>query len=159
MEVELQGAGIRRGYVRGGSRAAGGVTEGQIRLRQPLTGQGARAHDAGLQGLLLAAVALTRGAEKSTGSHRRRRNVAHLPPGASFRVASKTSFGKSACACFTQTMACSFVPDSLAFLPMNTTSSTEPKPASATKTNPSSMPEVSLSRPKPSPRGWGIQVR
>ena len=48
----------------------GGVSEGQIRLRQPLTGQGARAHDAGLQGLLLAAVALTRGAEKSTGSHR-----------------------------------------------------------------------------------------
>ena len=74
MEVELQGAGLRRGYVRGGSRAAGGVSEGKIRLRQPLTGQGARAHDAGLQGLLLAAVALTRGAEKSTGSHRRHRN-------------------------------------------------------------------------------------
>ena len=70
MEVELQGAGIRRGYVRGGSRAAGGVLEGKIRLLQPLTGQGARAHDAGLQGLLLAVVALTRGAEKSTGSHR-----------------------------------------------------------------------------------------
>ena len=70
MEVELQGAGIRRGYVRGGSRAAGGVSEGKIRLRQPLTGQGARAHDVGLQGLLLAAVALTQGAEKSTGSHR-----------------------------------------------------------------------------------------
>ena len=70
MEVELQGAGIRREYVHGGSRAAGGVSEGKIRLRQPLTGQGARAHDAGLQGLLLAAVALTRGAEKSTGSHR-----------------------------------------------------------------------------------------
>ena len=51
MEVELQGAGIRRGYVRGGSRAAGGVSEGKIRLRQPLTGQGARARDAGLQGL------------------------------------------------------------------------------------------------------------
>ena len=51
MEVELQGAGIRRGYVHGGSRAAGGVSEGKIRLRQPLTGQGARAHDAGLQGL------------------------------------------------------------------------------------------------------------
>ena len=47
MEVELQGAGIRRGYVHGGSRAAGGVSEGKIRLRQPLTGQGARAHDAG----------------------------------------------------------------------------------------------------------------
>ena len=74
MEVELQGAGIRRGCVRGGSRATGGVSEGKIRLRQPLTGQGARAHDAGLQGLLLAAVALTRGAEKSTGSHRRHRN-------------------------------------------------------------------------------------
>ena len=70
MEVELQGAGIRRGCVRGGSRATGGVSEGKIRLRQPLTGQGAGAHDAGLQGLLLAAVALTRGAEKSTGSHR-----------------------------------------------------------------------------------------
>ena len=70
MEVELQGAGIRRGYVRGGSRAAGGVLEGKIRLLQPLTGQDARAHGAGLQGLLLAAVALTRGAEKSTGSHR-----------------------------------------------------------------------------------------
>ena len=51
----------------------GGVSEGKIRLRQPLTGQGAGAHDAGLQGLLLAAVALTRGAEKSTGSHREHR--------------------------------------------------------------------------------------
>ena len=58
-EVELQGAGISREYVRGGSRAAGGVLEGKIRLLQPLTGQGAGAHDAGLQGLLLAAVALT----------------------------------------------------------------------------------------------------
>ena len=57
--MELQGAGIRRGYVRGSSRAAGGVLEGKIRLLQPLTGQGAGAHDAGLQGLLLAAVALT----------------------------------------------------------------------------------------------------
>ena len=28
----------------------GGVSEGKIRLSQPLTGQGARAHDAGLQG-------------------------------------------------------------------------------------------------------------
>ena len=44
--------------------------EGKIRLLQPLTGQGAGAHDTGLQGLPLAAVALTRGAEKSTGSHR-----------------------------------------------------------------------------------------
>ena len=36
MEVELQGAGIRRGYVRGGSRATGrGVSEGKIRLRGP----------------------------------------------------------------------------------------------------------------------------
>ena len=34
--MELQGAGIRRGYVRGGSRAAGGVLEGKIRLLQPL---------------------------------------------------------------------------------------------------------------------------
>ena len=42
MEVELQGAGIRRGYVHGGSRAAGGVSEGKIRLLQPLTGQGAK---------------------------------------------------------------------------------------------------------------------
>ena len=57
--MELQGAGIRRGYVRGSSRAAGGVLEGKIRLLQPLTGQGAGAHDAGLQGLLLAAVALS----------------------------------------------------------------------------------------------------
>ena len=47
-EVELQGAGIRRGYVRGGSKAAGGVLEGKIRLLQPLTGQDARAHGAGL---------------------------------------------------------------------------------------------------------------
>ena len=46
MEVELQGAGIRRGYVHGGSRAAGGVSEGKIRLRQPLTGQGARRRQA-----------------------------------------------------------------------------------------------------------------
>ena len=60
--------------MRGGSQAAGGVLEGKIRLLQPLTGEGPEAHDAGLQGLLLAAVALTRGAEKSTGSHRRHRN-------------------------------------------------------------------------------------
>ena len=57
--MELQGAGIRRGCVHGGSRAAGGVSEGKIRLRQPLTGQGARAHDAGLQGLYPAPIVPT----------------------------------------------------------------------------------------------------